>query len=74
MVSNEIKLSMNGKGRAIDNVFIEHLWRSVNFESISLNPPGSGIDTYKQCRAYFQLYNQREDIKESKIKYMLAGI
>ena len=57
VLSNEIKLSMDGKGRAIDNVFIERLWRSVKYESIYLNPPESGIDLYKQCQKYFNYYN-----------------
>lgn len=57
VLSNDIKLSMDGKGRAIDNVFIERLWRSVKYESIYLNPPSSGIDLYKQCEWYFNYYN-----------------
>lgn len=57
VLSNDIKLSMDGKGRAIDNVFIERLWRSVKYESIYLNPPNSGIDLYKQLNNYFQYYN-----------------
>ncbi|WP_262507683.1 DDE-type integrase/transposase/recombinase [Zunongwangia profunda] len=44
VLSRNIKLSMDGKGRAIDNVFIERLWRSVKYESIYLNPPESGAD------------------------------
>jgi putative transposase len=57
VLSKDIKLSMDGKGRAIDNVFIERLWRSVKYESIYLNPPNSGIDLYKQCEWYFNYYN-----------------
>lgn len=57
ILSKDIKLSMDGKGRAIDNVFIERLWRSVKYESIYLNPPNSGIDLYKQCEWYFNYYN-----------------
>ncbi len=56
-ISNDIKLSMNGKGRAIDNVFIERLWRSVKYESVYPNPPDSGIDLYKQLKDYFKYYN-----------------
>lgn len=59
VLSNEIKLSMDGKGRAIDNVFIERLWRSVKYESIYLNPPDSGIDLYQQLKKYFDYYNHR---------------
>ncbi len=54
---NNIKLSMDGKGRAIDNVFIERLWRSVKYESVYLNPPDSGIDLYHQLKDYFTFYN-----------------
>jgi putative transposase len=59
VLSNEIKLSMDGKGRAIDNVFIERLWRSVKYESTYLNPPVSGIDLYKQLDDYFTWYNTK---------------
>lgn len=57
VLSKDIKLSMDGKGRAIDNVFIERLWRSIKYESIYLNPPNSGIDLHKQCEWYFNYYN-----------------
>ena len=50
---------MDGKGRVIDNVFIERLWRSVKYESIYLNPPDSGIDLYQQLNRYFEYYNNR---------------
>lgn len=59
VLSNGIKLSMDGKGRAIDNVFIERLWRSVKYESIYLNPPENGIDLYKQMSNYFEYYNHK---------------
>ncbi|SLJ98078.1 Integrase core domain-containing protein, partial [Salegentibacter salarius] len=52
-------LSMDGKGRAIDNVFIERLWRSVKYENIYLNPPESGVGLYRQLRDYFDFYNHR---------------
>ncbi len=56
---NDIKLSMDGKGRSIDNVFIERLWRSVKYKSIYLNPPNSGIDLYQQLNTYFYFYNNQ---------------
>jgi len=57
VLSNDIRLSMDGKGRAIDNVFIERLWRSVKYENIYLNPPNTGIDLYQQLNQYFHFYN-----------------
>jgi putative transposase len=59
VLSNTIKLSMDGKGRAIDNVFIERLWRSVKYENIYLNPPKSGIGLYRQLCKYFDFYNNQ---------------
>ena len=59
VLSKNIKFSMDGKGRAIDNVFIERLWRSVKYESVYLNPPESGIDLYRQLNIYFDFYNHR---------------
>lgn len=57
VLSNDIKLSMDGKGRAIDNVFIERLWRSVKYESVYLNPPKNGVNLYHQMQDYFTFYN-----------------
>lgn len=57
VLENNIKLSMDGKGRAIDNVFIERLWRSVKYENIYLNPPEDGLHLYKQLDQYFMFYN-----------------
>ncbi|HMB64327.1 MAG TPA: integrase core domain-containing protein [Eudoraea sp.] len=59
VLSSHIKLAMDGKGRAIDNVFIERLWRSVKYESIYLNPPESGIELYHQMDDYFIRYNTK---------------
>lgn len=54
-----IKLSMDGKGRAIDNVFIERLWRSVKYEEVYLNPPDSARGLYRQLDTYFRYYNNQ---------------
>ena len=53
----EIKISMDGKGRAIDNVFIERLWRSVKYELIYLKEFTSVPQLYEELQAYFQFYN-----------------
>ena len=54
-----IKLSMDGKGRATDNAFIESLWKTVKYEKIYLNPPENGLDLYHMLDEYFQYYNHR---------------
>jgi len=55
---NEIRISMDGKGRAIDNVFIERLWRSVKYEHIYLYAYQTGDELWHGLNNYFQFYNQ----------------
>lgn len=57
VLSKGVKLSMDGKGRAIDNAFIERLWRSVKYEKVYLNPPKDGIHLNKIMNEYFNYYN-----------------
>jgi putative transposase len=54
---NNIQISMDGKGRAIDNIFIERLWRSVKYEEVYLNPPKDGLDLHDRLTRYFHFYN-----------------
>lgn len=57
--SNDIRMSMDGKGRAIDNVFIERFWRTIKYENIYLNPPQDGLDLYEQMAEYMNYYNNQ---------------
>jgi putative transposase len=57
--SNQVKLSMDGKGRTIDTIFIERLWRTVKYENIYLNTHDSTIAFYKQLKGYFDYYNNQ---------------
>jgi len=52
-----IKLSMDGKGRAIDNIFIERLWRSLKYEHVYLFPASDGLECYRGISNYFEYYN-----------------
>jgi putative transposase len=54
---NEIRISMDGKGRAIDNIFIERLWRTVKYEYVYLNPAQDGVELYRGLQEYFRFYN-----------------
>jgi putative transposase len=56
---NNIKISMDGKGRAIDNIFIERLWRSVKYEEVYLQSYSDGVALYKGLEKYFEFYNQQ---------------
>lgn len=52
-----IAISMDGKGRAIDNVMIERLWRTVKYENIYLMDYATGADCHEGLQAYFQYYS-----------------
>jgi len=53
-----IRFSMDGKGRAIDNVFTERLWRSVKYEKIYLESYSDGIQVWNSLNDYFKFYNE----------------
>jgi len=53
----EIKVSMDGRGRFLDNIFIERLWRSVKQENIYLNEYQTGIELAAGLASYFDFYN-----------------
>lgn len=52
-----INISMDGKERAIDNIFIERLWRSVKYECIYINVFEDGVKLYEGLNQYFTFYN-----------------
>ena len=54
-----IKLSMDGKGRATDNAFIESLWKTVKYEKIYISPSENGMDLYQMLDEYFSYYNEK---------------
>ena len=54
----QIKISMDGRGRALDNVFIERLWRTVKYEHIYLNEYSSVVNLSQGLSRYFTFYNE----------------
>ncbi|GHO48740.1 hypothetical protein KSX_69030 [Ktedonospora formicarum] len=52
-----VQISMDGKGRALDNIFTEQLWRTVKYEEAYLHDYGSPKEARLQLRNYFQSYN-----------------
>ncbi len=55
--SENIKISMDGKGRWVDNIFIERLWRSVKYDHVYLYPAEDGLELYQGLKGYFRYYN-----------------
>jgi transposase-like protein len=54
-----VAISMDGKGRWIDNVFIERLWRSVKYEEVYLHGYANGTEARTSLTRYFSFYNAR---------------
>mgnify|MGYP000737134387 FL=1 len=55
--ANDIRISMDGKGRAMDNIFIERLWRSVKYEEVYLKEYGDVEQLRQSLKQYFHFYN-----------------
>ena len=53
-----IQISMDGKGRATDNAFVERLFRSVKQEHVYLHSPDNGQELFKGLKNWFNYYNQ----------------
>jgi putative transposase len=54
-----VSISMDGRGRALDNVFIERLWRSLKYELIYPGDFASGAELFQALDHYFHFYNHR---------------
>lgn len=53
-----VRVSMDGRGRCLDNVFVERLWRSVKYEDVFLRGYESVPELERGLRAYFAFYNE----------------
>lgn len=56
----QIKISMDGKGRATDNIFIERLWRTVKQDYVYLHPAKDGLELYQGLRKFMEFYNHEK--------------
>ena len=59
LLNNKVKISMDGKGRCLDNIFVERLWRSVKYEYIYLNSIQDGAELWHGLNDYFTFYNTK---------------
>lgn len=59
LIEHRVAISMDGRGRAMDNVFIERLWRSVKYEDIYLKDYTNGADVNEGLTQWFDLYTYR---------------
>ena len=59
LLDADVQISMDGKGRALDNIFTERLWRSVKYEEVYLHDYFSPKVARQRLATYFLFYNQR---------------
>jgi putative transposase len=57
LVANQVAISMDGRGRALDNVFIERLWWSVKYEAVYLKAYAAVADLHEGLARYFEFYD-----------------
>jgi len=57
--SMDIKISMDAKGRALDNIWIERFWKSIKYDYIYLNPAEDGFELYEGVQKHIAYYNNK---------------
>lgn len=58
LLDRDIRISMDGRGRALDNIFVERLWRNVKYEDIYLNGYATVPELMLGLTKYFMFYNE----------------
>ena len=58
LLAQGIQVSMDGRGRCMDNVFVERLWRSIKYEEVYLKAYQNGTEARRGIGAYLAFYNQ----------------
>ena len=59
LLDQKIQISMDGKGRCLDNIFVERLWRSVKYENVYLMDYQNGFELHHGMGKYFEFYNNQ---------------
>ena len=59
-LKGQIKISMDGKGRATDNIFIERFWRTIKRDYVYLYPPENGTELYQGIQKFIDYYNNKK--------------
>ena len=58
LLAQGIQVSMDGRGRALDNIFVERLWRSLKYEEVYLHEYASVTEAREGIGKYFKFYNE----------------
>jgi putative transposase len=68
-----IEISMDGRGRCHDNIFVERLWWTVKHEWVYLRPPANGIEQKRSLAEFFDWYNPAS-LHPSPTKSLRQGV
>lgn len=73
-----IKISMDGKGRCYDNIFVERFWRTVKYEEVYIKAYNDGHEAWQELEKYFRFYNverphQSHDYRTPEEMYLKAA-
>ena len=71
LADHHVKISMDAKGRAIDNIFIERLWKTIKYEHVYLRPASDGVELYSGLKEYLQFYNHER--RHQSLGYKTPG-
>lgn len=66
--NNNIKISMDGKGRWVDNVLMERFWRTIKQEQIYINPPDNIVELKQQINKFIKFYNYQRPHQSLKYR------
>jgi putative transposase len=58
LLGSAVRISMDGKGRALDNVFVERLWRTVKYEEVYVKAYETAPEAESNLASYFRYYNE----------------
>lgn len=68
----KVAISMDGKGRALDNIFIERFWRTIKYENIYIHAYENGLELHKGLSQYFDFY--RYERKHQSLGYQTPSV
>lgn len=71
LINAKVDISMDGKGRATDNAFIERFWRTIKYEMIYLCPTSDPTHLFSQINSFINYYNNER--KHSSLSYRTPG-
>jgi putative transposase len=57
LLAADVRISMDGRGRALDNIFVERLWRTIKYEEVYLHEYASPRDARSRLTRYLEFYN-----------------